>query len=116
MTLKKELIMCEKKKTTYYYTPETESMIKKGFEMFLELSSTGTLTLTGLIDICIRKAVEEDPEVIKELRQLNRERDKKIHEVTEKSNFYRGIVLQSYKVEKLKRELDSRVQEAINLE
>lgn len=108
--------MCEKKKTTYYYTPETESMIKKGFEMYSKLSPTGTLTLTGLIDICIRKAVEEDPELINEFRQWIRERDKKIHEVTEKSNFYRGIVLQSYKVDKLKRELDSRVQEAINME
>lgn len=108
--------MCEKKKTTYYYTPETESLIEKGIEMFSGQSPTGTLTKTGLIDICIKKAVEENPAEIMELRQKIRELYKKIHEITEKSNLYRGIVLQSYKIDRQQRDLNARVQEAINLE
>lgn len=108
--------MCEKKKTTYYYTPETEKLIEKGIEMFSGESPTGTLTKTGLIDMCIRKAVEEYPEQISELRQWSREQDKKIIEITKKCDFYRTVVFKADKVNRFQRDLNKSIQEALNME
>ncbi len=108
--------MCEKKKTTYYYTPETEALIKKGFEMFTSLSPSGTLTLTGLIDICIRKATIEGPEALQRAKEYTQELISENREFKDKLNSYRNAVLETKRLSNLQKSLDSRIQELINLE
>jgi len=106
----------EKKKTTYRYAPQMEPLIQKGIELYAKFTPTGNMTLSGLIDYCIRAAVETLPD------QLSRQTDQ-VYELQQqlaaeklKNEELMLTIKLMYRLKRDQENLNNQIQDLINEE
>lgn len=106
----------EKKKTTYRYAPQMERLIKKGIETFSQFTTTGTMTLSGLIDYCIQAAVETLPEQLARQTDQVWELQQQLKDEKEKNQELMQIIRQMHKLKKSQDNLESKIIQLLNQE